>query len=171
MALRGHSINAYAYALNNPGTFVDPTGLFPDSVRLGVIARLATGNISGAIDYYILATGASTAPAWLTRLQTAFSVASQKAGECSNVARNVFDAFAKLGRNPKFVEITSTRGEFLSWRGQQMVSNNNWHSAVRVGDRIYDAYTGSAGMTEAAYREAMQSQGSLVIKVVETLSQ
>ncbi|HLL01246.1 MAG TPA: hypothetical protein VK539_11705 [Myxococcaceae bacterium] len=31
------------------------------------------------------------------------------------------------------------------------ISNNNYHVAVRVGARIYDAFTGAQGLTESEY--------------------
>jgi hypothetical protein len=37
----------------------------PDSVRLKVLALLAEGNVTGAVEYYLVATGARHAPSWL----------------------------------------------------------------------------------------------------------
>jgi hypothetical protein len=64
------------------------------------------------------------------------------------------------------LRIASTEGEFLSWQGQIMVSNNNFHIAVRQGGRIYDAFTGPAGMTEAEYIAARMHEGRLLFTVV-----
>jgi len=54
----------------------------------------------------------------------------------------------------------------LSWQGRQLVSDNNFHVVVRHGGRLYDAFTGAAGMLEQQYRVAMQYLGELTLVVV-----
>lgn len=64
------------------------------------------------------------------------------------------------------MRVFSDQGRFLSWRGQKMVSDNNFHVAVLNNGKIVDAYTGPAGMTWAEYQVAMQTLGKLEYKVL-----
>jgi hypothetical protein len=82
------------------------------------------------------------------------------------VAQNVAEGFRRLGQNPQVVNITATEGQFLNWQGKFMVSDNNFHQAVLLGDKIYDAYTGSGGMPWPQYQEQMMHLGDLVYTVV-----
>jgi hypothetical protein len=96
-----------------------------------------------------------------TAMQQAFTAANQVGRRCEGVANTIAEGFRKLGQNPQLVKVFSDKGEILNWQGQQMVSNNNFHVAVMNGGRIYDAYTGAAGMTWAEYQVAMQTLGTL----------
>lgn len=49
----------------------------------------------------------------------------------------------------------------LSWKGRQLVSDNNFHVAVLSDGRIFDAFTGSVGMTWTEYQAAMAYLGAL----------
>jgi hypothetical protein len=43
----------------------------PDSVRLKMLAMIARGDIAGAVECYLLETGATTAPRWLAEYMVA----------------------------------------------------------------------------------------------------
>jgi RHS repeat-associated protein len=165
-ALQGHSLPAYAYALNNPITFTDLTGSMPDSIKIKMLAMIARGDIAGAIAYHQLHTGRATIPKALQAMQSAFAAANRVAGQCQQVAKDIYSGFHYLGTKPEYLRITSTEGDFLSWQGRTMVSNNNFHVAVRQGGRIYDAFTGPAGMTEAEYIATMMHEGRLLFTVI-----
>jgi RHS repeat-associated protein len=165
-AMQGDSLPAYAYALSNPINFTDATGNMPDSIRLRTLAMIAQGDIAGAGRYYLLATGASQLPRWFQMMQNAFGAANRVAGPCQQVAKDIYSGFGHLGAKPEYLRIASTEGQFLSWQGRTMVSNNNVHVAVRHGKRIYDAFTGPAGMTEAEYIAAMMHEGQLLFTVI-----
>jgi RHS repeat-associated protein len=157
--------NLYAYVSNDPVNLIDPSGQIPDSIRAGVLTRLAAGDIIGAGDYYLLATGASQLPRWFVALQQAFSAANQVAGRCEATAEAIAEGLRRLGQNPQIINISSTGGRFLSWQGRVMVSDNNFHQAVMVGERIIDAHTGSAGLTWIEYQAQLQHAGTLLYKV------
>jgi hypothetical protein len=130
----------------------------PDSVRLRILVLLAEGNFTGAIEYYLVATGARSAPSWLQGLQSAFSAANRVAGRCLDVARKIHEGLTALGQAPRYLRITSTESEVLAFEvtagvptSTVQISNNNYHVAVRVGSRIYDAFTGPQGLTESEY--------------------
>jgi hypothetical protein len=134
------------------------TSAVPDSVRLKVLALLAEGNVTGAVEYYLVATGARHAPAWLQGLQAAFTATNRAAGRCSDVARKLYEGFTALGRAPQYLRVTSTESEVLAFEvtagvptSTVQISNNNYHVAVRIGSRIYDAFTGPRGLTESEY--------------------
>lgn len=54
---------------------------------------------------------------------------------------------------------------FLVWRGKDLVSSGNFHQAVLVGDKVYDAYTGAQGMLWSEYQVAMEHLGTLIYTV------
>lgn len=66
-----------------------------------------------------------------------------------------------MGQNPQIIRISSTGGDMLSWKGRQLVSDNNFHVAVLSDGRIFDAFTGSVGMTWTEYQAAMAYLGAL----------
>lgn len=131
---------------------------FPDSVRLKVLALLSEGNVTGAVEYFIVATGARQTPRWLQNLQSAFNAANRVAGRCADVARKIHEGFSALGKAPGYIRVTSTESELLAFETRAgvststvQISDNNYHVAVRVGSRIYDAFTGPQGLTESEY--------------------
>jgi hypothetical protein len=46
------------------------------------------------------------------------------------------------------------------------MSDNNSHIAVRHGAKIYDAFTGPAGMHEAEYVQQIHYLGEIILKTV-----
>ena len=126
-----------------------------ESTRLKLLSYLAQGDIVGAIAYYELQTG-HQAPAWLRNLQVAYSVTNQAAGKCQEVARTLHTAFTRLNQTPQYVAFKANQGEdymiFELANGKQApVSHTGYHVTVRLGDLIYDAYTGPAGMKLSDY--------------------
>lgn len=153
-------------ALNYPIQFTDLSGGIPDSVRAHTLALILRGEVAAAGDYYLLATGASQLPMWFTALQKAFDAASRAPNACQATANAIAEGFKRLGQSPQLVRISSTGGDMLSWRGRQLVSDNNFHAAVLNEGRIFDAFTGSMGMTWAEYQAAMTYLGTLQYKVI-----
>ncbi|MFL5350995.1 hypothetical protein, partial [Archangium sp.] len=133
---------------------------------------LVRGDIAGAIALYEAETG-QAAPAWLMELQGAYSVANQQAGKCQQVARIIHTAFGKLGQTPQFVAFTTSRQtpymvfELTSGKTAS-ISHTGYHVAVRLGDLIYDAYTGPLGMKLSDYLSRAHTQQALVWEVVST---
>jgi hypothetical protein len=147
--------------LHNPFHVTDLTGAMPDSVRLKMFAMLLRGELAAAGEYYLLATGASQLPTWFTALRHAFDVASRAPNACQGAARAIAEGFRRLGQSPQLIRISSTGGDMLSWKGRELVSDNNFHVAVLNEGRIFDAFTGAAGMTWAEYQVAMAYLGTL----------
>jgi len=130
-----------------------------DSIRWKTLQLLVAGDLDGAGEYYLLATGASQLPKWLVAFQNAFSAANRVAGACERVADDVLEGFKQLGENPSLVRFTTGNsagaagviGFDVGDGTVQQVSVNGLHVAVRCGDRIYDAFTGPVGMRIAEY--------------------
>src|SRR5215213_873091 len=139
----GSNANLYEYVLSDPVNFTDSTGNATTTIHLKMFTMIfMDGNIIGAGEYWLLATGASQLPRWLVVMQQAFNVGNQVAGKCEDVARAIAEGLRHLGQNPQIINITSTGGRFLNWQGKSMVSDNNFHQAVLNGGRVIDAYTG-----------------------------
>lgn len=153
-------------ALGQPIRFTDLSGGVPDSVRTHALALILRGEIAAAGDYYLLATGAAQLPKWFTALQQAFDAASRTPNACQATANAIAEGFRRLGQSPQLVRILSTGGDMLSWRGRQLVSDNNFHVAVLNDGRLFDAFTGAVGMTWAEYQAAMAYLGTLQYKVI-----
>jgi len=137
----------------------DPGGGGGDSIRWKTFQMLAAGDLEGAGEYYLLATGATQLPRWLVALQNAFSTANRIAGPCRQVADDIVEGFKRLGQSPTTVTFTTNNpqglagiiGFDLGGGKVAQVATNGLHVAVRCGDRIYDAFTGPTGMLVAEY--------------------
>jgi len=130
-----------------------------DSIRLKTLQLLVAGDLNGAGEYYLLATGVSQLPRWLVAFQNAFNVANRVAGPCQRVAEDIAGGFKRLGQSPALVTFTTNMKDGNAARigfdlgaGQTaQVSVAGHHVAVRCGERIYDAFTGPTGMLVADY--------------------
>jgi hypothetical protein len=113
-------------------------------------------------------------------LRIAESVANQKAGPCIEVAKNVFEGFRRLGKEPTYIKFISEgthRGANLlafemragEPRSTIQISENFVHYAVRVENRIYDAFTGPQGLAVAEYAKRLLSLGNITTETVSVL--
>jgi hypothetical protein len=141
-----------------------------ESTRLKLLSYLAQGDIVGAIAYYEIQTG-HPAPVWLRNLQVAYSASNQVAGKCQEVARTLHAAFEKLSQTPQYVAFTTDEKMpymvFELGTGKHAsVSHTGYHVAVRLGDLIYDAYTGPLGMKLADYLSRLHAQKGISWAVV-----
>jgi hypothetical protein len=153
-------------------TVVQASVLSADSIQVKLLAYLARGDIAGAIAMYEVHTG-RVAPAWLMDLQVAYGVANQAAGKCQQVARLIHTAFIKLGQTPQYIAFRAREREdyivFELANGRDVpVSRTGYHVAVRIGDMIHDAYTGSPGMKLSDYLSRLHARQGVVWEVVST---
>ena len=161
---------AQAASPSSVASLVHASLLGADSIRVKLLAYLARGDIPGAIAMYEAHTG-KVAPAWLMDLQVAYSVANQAAGKCQQVARIISTAFSKLGQTPQYIAFKAKGAEefmvFELASGKSApVSRNAYHVAVRVGDLIYDAYTGPLGMKLADYLPRLHARQGVTWEMV-----
>ncbi|HYO55603.1 hypothetical protein [Archangium sp.] len=161
---------AWAALPPSAATLIQASVLSADSIRVKVLAYLARGDIVGAIAMYEAHTG-QAAPAWLMDLQVAYGVASQAAGKCQQVARIIHTAFSKLGQAPQYIAFKA-RGdeEFMVFElasGKNApVTRNSYHVAVRLGDLVYDAYTGPLGMNFSDYLSRLHARQGVAWEMV-----
>lgn len=146
----------------------DMEGVLPDSIRLRLLATLARGDIPGAIALWQAETGSTAVPKVLQAFQSAFNIANRVAGPCSRVAKDIYEGFKFFGGQPEYVQLSSTGGPYLSWQSRILVSDNNLHSLVRYGGKLYDAFTGPAGMVEAEYLKHLHYGGDILLKTVSS---
>ncbi|WNG22590.1 hypothetical protein F0U62_00070 [Cystobacter fuscus] len=147
-----------------------------DSLRAHTFSLLARGQVTEAIDYWVLTTG-KEAPAWLLAMRTSFEAGKQVAGACQGVAQSIHTAFTQLGGKPEFVQLT-TRSQnefgyilFKLVNGKDVsVSHTGYHVLVRMQGRAYDAYTGAGGMPWAEYMSRLGARSEITEKVVETVA-
>ena len=145
------------------------------SLKAHTLSLLARGDVTGAIDYWVLTTG-KEAPAWLFAFKTAFGASKQVAGACQGVARSIHTAFTQLGGKPELVQLTTQDQRRYHYMVLKMpdgrdlnVSQNGYHVLVRMNDRAYDAYTGAAGMPWAEYLSRLGARSDIIQTVIEAL--
>jgi hypothetical protein len=151
------------------GRVVAEQVLAANTARVETLKRLAEGNVSEAIEYWVLATG-KEAPAWLLATRTAFEASKQAAGACQGVAQTLHTAFTRLGGRPEFVQLT-TRAEHMVFRmpggKDMMLTDASFHVVVRLNGRAYDAFTGAAGMPWTEYFGRLGAYSPIIQKVAE----
>ncbi|WP_052518769.1 hypothetical protein [Archangium violaceum] len=149
----------------------------PDTLRVRVLAALARGDIAGAIALWELEMGRQ-APLWLRALQNAFSTDNQRAGPCIEVAKAIFEGLKRLGAEPSFVRFTAHGSRFLGFEmragkpGSTIQVSERWmHVVVRVKDRLYDAFTGPAGLPVDEYMKRLVTEpgASITSQTVSSL--
>jgi hypothetical protein len=160
--------------LNNPPLPGD------ESIRARLKACILMGDLNCVVDHYLLLKDIGRVPGWLVAFQNAFAVANRKAGECERVAKSIHEGLTRLGERPEYLRITVdgnvrllgfndvTNGVFV--RSYQ-VSITGKHLAVKLGDKVIDAYTGPAGLPLSEYitRLSTSSSTSKVLhEVVQT---
>jgi hypothetical protein len=146
-----------------------------DSARAKVLAHLARGELTEAIQAYEVATGLK-APVWLTGLKAAFDTSKQVPGACQEVARSIYAAFTQLGGKPEYVKLitvmdeTGKRAGFMSFKmvdGRDLsVSEVGFHVVVRMKDRVYDTFTGAGGLPWQEYMSRLGARTAIVDEVV-----
>ena len=148
--------------------------LATDSLRAHTFSLLSRGQVTEAIDYWVLTTG-KEAPAWLLAARASFDASKQVAGACQGVAQSIHAAFTQLGGKPEFVELTTERWESVGYivfklsNGKEAsISHTGYHVLVRMQGRAYDAYTGAGGMPWAEYLSRLGAHSAITEKVVET---
>jgi hypothetical protein len=144
-----------------------------DSLRMHTLGLLSRGQVTEAIDYWVVTTGRD-APAWLVAFKTAFDASKQVAGACQGVAQSISTAFTRLGGKPEFVEL-STEADYVMFKmpsGRDMnLTHTGYHVLVRMNGRAYDAYTGAAGMPWAEYWSRLGARSEITQKVVEAMKE
>ena len=167
----GHAggLNLYEYSKSNPTTFTDHTGLYPDSVRAGIIAAIKSGDLATAaaltkemVSFYGLqAVGAAGGALYQAQqyMNQAWAAAQRGIPNCTQVASKLFEAFRAAGGNPQYVKLTSDFGNILHKTNMNLSIGNGYHYAVLYQGRIYDAFVGLKGVPQAQYINQFVGEG------------
>lgn len=130
-------------------------GYLPDSVRTKIFAALAVGDVDAAVAAYMAHKGLTDAPRWLQAFHAAFSVANRTVGPCRQVAGDIHAAFIQFGARAEYIAFRARNYHYMSFDlpggTSPAITQSGYHVVVRVGDRLYDAFTGPAGLTMADY--------------------
>lgn len=142
------------------------------SIQFKILTYLSRGDIVGAIALYEAETGHAP-PAWLLNLQGAYSTANQVVGRCQQAARTIHNAFTQLEQKPQYIAFKAKADEeFITFdlaSGKSpSITANGYHVAVRMGERIHDAYTGPLGMTLKEYMSRLHAQQGVSWELVAT---
>ena len=152
-----------ALVLNNPPLPGD------ESIRARLKACLLMRDLNCVVDQYLLLEDIGRVPGWLVAFQNAFAVANRKAGECEKLAKTIHEGLTRLGQRPEFMRFTVdgnvkllgfneiSNGVFV--RSYQ-VSITGKHLAVKLGDKVIDAYTGLAGLPLSEYMTRLSTSSS-----------
>jgi hypothetical protein len=151
-----------------------------ESIRARLKACILLGDLNCVVDQYLLLKDIGRVPGWLVAFQNAFAVANRKAGECEKVAKAIHEGLTRLGQRPEFLRFT-VNGD-VKLLGFNEISNGalvksyqiaqtGQHVAVKLGDKVIDAYTGLTGLPLSEYmaRLSTASSSHVVYEVVQTL--
>jgi hypothetical protein len=87
--------------------------------------------------------------------QAAFNVANLTVGPCRQVAGDIHAAFTRFGASAEYVAFKARNYNYMSFDlpdgTSPAITQSGYHVVVRVGDRLYDAFTGPAGLTMPDY--------------------
>lgn len=157
-----------------------PPGPQDESIRARIKACLLLGEMQCVVDQYLLLKNLGRMPGWLVAFQNAFAVANRRAGECEKVARAIHEGLLKFAQKPVFIRFTvegsrKNLGFDVLEDGvlvkNLQVSSTGHHVAVKLGDRVIDAYTGLAGLPLREYiaRLSTDSGSRILQETVEAL--
>jgi hypothetical protein len=150
-----------------------------ESIRARLKACILLGDLTCVVDQYLLLKDIGQVPGWLVSFQNAFAVASRKAGECERVAKTIHEGLTRLGQRPEYVRFSVdgevkvlgfnefSNGVFV--RSHQLAITGK-HLAVKLGDKVIDAYTGLAGLPLSEYTARLSTAPTshVVYEVVQT---
>ncbi len=138
------------------------SGALPDSVRVKIFAALAAGDVDTAVAAYMAHKGLTDAPRWLQAFQSAFNVTNRTVGPCRQVAGDIHAAFIRFGTRAEYVAFKARNYNYMSFDlpdgTSPAITQSGYHVVVRVGDRLYDAFTGPAGLTMADYMARLHAR-------------
>jgi hypothetical protein len=96
----------------------------------------------------------------------------RQAGKCQDVARAIAEFFRKIGGQPVFIELRAKQYNYMSLDlpdgTSPGITKSGYHIVVRLGDRIYDAFTGPGGMAASDYMSRLHARFGYTEKVLTT---
>lgn len=177
--------NVYAYCGNEPLNRIDPNGDTSfDSVTAEFEAALLSGNLQEA---YLLAGillnayGSRALQPAYQLLQNATNylnrILSQPSKfDCYPTAMRIVEYLRRQGFDAKYLRIRTTpspggtRPDYIVYGNQtRSMTQNGMHVAVKVGDTVYDKFTGPGGVPYNTYINSLQSQTGIEAQVVNQI--
>jgi hypothetical protein len=124
------------------------------SIRARLKACILMGDLECVVTQYLLLKDIGRVPGWLVAFQNAFTSINREAGKCESVAKTIHEGLTRL----------------VLLKTHQL-SPTGYHVAIRLGDKVIDAYTGFAGLPIPQYMARLSaSPGSKIVEeVVQTL--
>ncbi len=111
--------------------------------------------------------------------QNAFAAINREAGRCEGVAKTIHEGLSRLGQRPEYLRFTvdgdvkllgfNEVSQGILVRSHQL-STTGYHLAVKLGDKVIDAYTGLAGLPLPVYMARLSTAPSsqVLYEVVNT---
>jgi hypothetical protein len=153
----------------------NPPGPQDESIRARLKSCLLLGEMQCVVEQYLLLKDLGRMPGWLVAFQNAFSVANRRAGECEKVARSIHLGLREFGQRPVFIRFT-VEGTYKQLGFDTVengvmknvqISSTGYHVAVKLGDKVIDAYTGLAGLPLRQYMTRLSTDPDS--RVVQTV--
>lgn len=117
---------------------------------------------------FVAASGA--VPRWFESFKKAFDSSMREIGKCQDVARSIYDFFRKIGGKPEFIGLRAKNWDYMTLDlpdGRNVaITQNGYHVVVRLGDRVYDAFTGPAGMETQLYMSSLRTPFGYLAEVI-----
>lgn len=146
--------------------------LFPtNSYDANIRNLLLSGKVAEALGYAKEHYG--RVPDWLRSYAAAFDAAKRAVGQCQGVAKAIHEGMTQVGQKPEYLALRAN-WDFVVFKAgdgkQHTVTHNGYHVVVKAGEKVYDAYTGPAGMKLSDYlaRIFIDSGAKLETAVVAT---
>ena len=163
-------INLYAYTNENPINKDDSLGLNTYINHINTL--IMTGRIGRAIEYAkMIGTPKALdlmrqAQSLQRTIQSLIEKYPPNSFMCDTLAKKIAEAFRAAGANPQVIKIVDRCGAqiFKDNNGIEF-AKTGFHNVVRVGDIIYDAFTGPTGMHIVDYMAKLESFG--IIPLIE----
>lgn len=177
--------NVYSYCGNEPLNHIDPAG---DVSYESVTAEFEAALLSGDLQQAYLLAGILINAYGNRALQPAFQVLQSATNylnkilsqgpkfDCYPTAMRIVEYLRRLGYDAKYLRIRTapgpggTRPDYINYGNQtKSMTQNGMHVAVKIGDTVYDKYTGPGGAPYNAYINSLQSLSGIEAQVVNEI--
>ncbi len=125
-----------------------PTNSYDAHIRNLLLSGKVAEALNSAKEHY------GRVPEWLRSYAAAFDAAKRAVGQCQEVAKAIHAGMTQMGQQADYLRIRST-WDYVSFQPlagkEQTITRTGYHVVVKVGDTVFDAYTGPAGMKVTEY--------------------
>ncbi len=118
-------------------------------ITQSVIAGLAGGGIGMVVSSNHSGGGGGSGDELSRRLTDIYSQYPSNSAGCECASREALSAFKDAGMDGEIIQVGNGYNYIIDSQGNT-IGDQGFHQAVRVGDRVYDALTHEAGMSNGA---------------------